>query len=457
MRRRVWMVLVCASEALGCQTPQRTPDAGSADASVAALCGNGVLDDGEWCDDGSRTGTSESLCSKQCGVARYVPGNWPSIPLDQAPQHITRVKFPTHAYSGVAYSDFATTGVHVMPETGSPYWQTGAMPPVVILPTTTPPVALGSLQRLPIWIENGATAHSFRMFYGDLGVNDTPMVREVPYPFPAGTRPQLIESSPAVSAVLVDQDPAPPHDLLVAIIVLRADSTIATTTFRANAPAGGVGVVGTTTWFTDMNADVWEQQLVVFFDNPGSFVSLRIALPYQDLQLGNPASTYAVSEIARGTWPFHVLGAAFFNELCTGSSPNEPPQDPMLRHPLPMAVLTSDGDIVVWQFTHGLESGETFASPYASPGPTARTMGWLQMNDVYGVWALGTDGKLEMFGDSDCTRLDSPALAPIEFDFSAATPVGVGDGGTQALSGPAGYEFVLGTAYFSDLFGDNGF
>ena len=416
MASRVMFVSRAAAVVVGliasCGTPMRAAPPG--DGSAAPLCGNGVIDHapdpGEGCDDGANNGSPESLCSKQCASAeRSALPPLPTIRLDRPTTRAVTVAFADHSWAGIAYVAAGESTIEVMPQTGSPYWETGQVPPIVTFDAGGPVIALGSVDRHPLWIVAGPQPSTYRMFWGDLGAGDTPVIHEIPYPFATGSHPTLLTSSPSASAVLVDDD-GPGQDLMIAAVVVRhagvVGDPVITSTARVARPEGTRGAIVTTTWWIDDTLQHRIQQVVIFFNDPGSFVRFDIRQPYPDLWLDSyPPESYAIAEMARAPWPYHVVSATAWFENCY---PRSNPV-PSLEDPMPLALLLDNGDIAIWQFLSGL-TGENALPIFTHVTPGSRAIGWTTVGAVRGVWVADATGPLEVFGDSDCTSLSAPAL-----------------------------------------------
>ena len=154
------------------------------------LCGNGRVDPGpaiapEECDEGAMNGGFDAHCTKQC-LRPPGPPNAGLGSLDLGPpiSDIVRLTVATGQFS-VATLSHEDQQVRV--------WKGDDSVPLRVLRVSDPVVSLASIPVLggPAWIERapGAPPH---LYVADYVASDPPTIRELPYPFPEGLRPELV-------------------------------------------------------------------------------------------------------------------------------------------------------------------------------------------------------------------------------------------------------------------------
>ena len=381
---------------IGCSpAPRDGADATPADA--AELCGNGRLDRlggtyAEECDEGAHNGTPEGHCTKQCWSAQQSPPV-AHRQVDLGPPIAAVGALPV--YAGLSISTFS-------PEDGQVrVWHEidpGSGPNPRLLRVAAPVVSLasGSVFQGPAWIEQ-ASGEPPHLYAADYIAGDPPTIRELDYPFPDGIRPELVGQTPGDPGLLiVDQNLA--GELLVAMVSARSPTEVATVTLRVPAPPGTRGISVDASFYFDYG-HAGSRRLVVFFDDPGSFVSIDVTYTYDPAFEFGP---HELTELARGSWPFHVVAGDTHPKFC-------PPGDtpPELRRLV--SVLADTGEIYLWPFDHGLAPGEAFPMVFARVSPGTRALRWYGLN---GIGVLEADGTLKLFSDGDPCSMWSVALAP---------------------------------------------
>ena len=335
-------------------------------------CGDGIVDYFdpvllEICDEGPLNGTPQGLCTKECDPGIAHPWNLDGVPLDMAnAKRLLGMRFYGSPLGGIAFTAFDDQGVHVVREL-----LVGHTPTYVTLKVASAPIAFGRVDVgdlasfVPIWVEaSGGTLH---MYYANVPLDGPPEIHEVPYPFPDGTRPQLIASRGRATALLIDQSSEPPYDLLSALILIRGPDDIHTITARVPAPGVVRGVALETTEQDLHGNEPFIEQVVQFFDDTHTFVAL------EDREPPNPWNTdYQLYEAGRGDWPFRVVGGASWQEA--GEYPGDTNDPEINSRPTPLMVLTDTGDLYAWKFNHGI-SGETSVTPFGHVMPGSRNVG----------------------------------------------------------------------------------
>ena len=406
--RAGWLVI--AITAINCSpAPRDGADATPPDA--ATLCGNGrrdVLPTGETegCDEGAQNGTPQGRCTKQC---------WPAEgPLRPATFHVDLgppIAGAAQLFLGGGFS--VATFSH---DDGLVrVWQqapTGPGPNPRLLQVAAPVVSLASIAvyQGPAWIEQAA-GESPHLYVADYAASDPPTIRELPYPFPEGLQPELVgHTVEDLGLVIVDRSPA--GELLVAMVIPRSPTDIVTFRQRFAAPAGARGItVDTNTYSNIDDGRSGSRQLVVFFDDPGSFVSIDVRFTQYPDPLAT-AGTVELTERTRGPWPFHVVSGDLYPKSCPGLGSSVVPWA--------LSVLTDSGDIFLWKFDHGLAAGEVFPRPFAhvSAGTRASRHGF----GANSVSVLQPDGTELLFSDGDPCDMDSVALAPSSAAVTVPSP-----------------------------------
>jgi len=395
-------VVTLAGCAMLCGCPPPVRDVPPPDAEAVPLCGNGTQDisNYEVCDEGANNGRPDSYCSKQCESAvRVVPG-----PLTN---YIDLGAPLLHAIS--LESNWVTTlgvdgAVHVWGRFVSgpdnpKLWRVSAN---AVALGRFPPWGFG-----PVWIEMSPGPRLYAVDRRESVQTPT----ELPYPFPDGIRPEILEPADQEDGiVIVDENAA--GELLIAVLIPTWSSPeVATYTLRVPAPSGQRGVVIDSGYG---RARMWGngvRNLVVFYDQPGSFVSVNIR--YDRFPAGNDASgPLSLSENTRGSWPYRVRSGALLDKSCD-SEPYWP-----FTNPIPIATVTDSGTIFVWQFDRSLPGGETFVlKPFAQVQPGTIS---LRSNGGGILDALQPDGRLIRFTDGDCLSLESNALVPVAAPYVPA-------------------------------------
>ncbi|MCW5801931.1 MAG: hypothetical protein KIT31_06045 [Deltaproteobacteria bacterium] len=393
---------------VACGVPP-SPGGNVPDATTGAVCGNGIFEhppgypeSTEFCDDGVLNGTAESSCTTEC---MRPTGHWQVFCPAEVGIRVDRVVdvyFAGTLNFGLAYASLGEDiGVKAIYDAAH-HCDEGLAPPATFR-VSGAPVALGRVPIMdtagpvPAWIEIGSGDGRPHLYYGLLSKTMQQEIHEIPYPFPQFQKPELLLSANTKPAlVLIDQDPVPPHDLMLASIVVRSASNIVTSTTRLASPGASRGVVVDVSGLLDPEQQE-VRQFVQFFDDPGSFVRIETRVPHQDpwaLQ-----SSYSFAEIGRGTWPSRVLSGDIWLERCLG--------DELGRIP-PISVLTEGGDVYVSQFV-GPEVSEVIA-PVTHVHPGTRSIGLGRFDYLSGVWAVEPDGTAVRAADGSCGNLQSLAL-----------------------------------------------
>jgi len=412
--RRIYSIELVALVAWGCSAPPRDHVDASADAEVN-LCGNGVIDwdgDGdsnmaELCDEGALNGTPEGRCTKQCNPAEGTP--IPSTRLFDVGRPIDRTT-PIISYWGDSAIASTSVGDH-----GIVVWKSNPDPGPnpIELRVQAPAVAVGEIimwRGGPAWIEMNP-GESPHLYYAELLDSGGAEVHELPYPFPDGTRPEIMRRSynADVGVLIVDHNAT--GELLVAMVIARSATEVVTFSKRFAAPAGVRGIAVDTGSYRDrVEQRDGSRQIIVFFDDPGSFVSIDVRFTGD---LYATWGTVEITEAARGPWPYRVIAGDTFWKQCSA----EYGHIDSFTHPVPLFVLTDAGDILVWQFDHGL-SGESFVPPFARVTPGTRAI-----SGRYGssAFVLEPDGTALRFTDGDCRDLRSTAIMPTRVPYTAAS------------------------------------
>jgi len=407
---RAGLQLAFAIATIGCgPAPRDGVDAPSDDWS---LCGNGRVDEplpdhiAEQCDEGARNGTAEARCTKQCRKAFGAPPGPPPFHVDLGPPIAGFATLPTS--QGYAFATYSHDDGSVR------VWQAdpGTAPNPRLLQVAAPVVGLNRLDlfRGPAWIEHAAGT-SPHLYVADYTTSDPPTIRELPYPFPEGVRPEFVGvggQPNAFGMLIVDQSPA--GELLIAMVIPRSPTDVVAFPLRVPAPPGTRGITVATVHgdVDDPNSSL-SRRLVVFFDDPGSFVSINVRFTADSDPLAT-LGTVELAEVARGSWPSHVVAGDAYIPACLDSMGT---LHPVLRE---LAVLTDAGDIFLWPFEHGLGPGETFPAPFAHVSAGARALQAYYYNMVR---VLQPDGSLLVFTDGDPCDRASHALAPSSIQFTA--------------------------------------
>ncbi|MCW5801932.1 MAG: hypothetical protein KIT31_06050 [Deltaproteobacteria bacterium] len=394
---------------VACGVPP-SPGGNVPDGTSGAVCGNGMYEtppafpeSRELCDDGVLNGTAESSCTTECIRGT---GAWQAFcPADVGIRvdRIADVSFPGTLGYGLAYASLGEDrGVQVVRDTRN-HCEEGLSPPIS-LRISSAPVALGRVAvrdtggPLPVWIEIPSGEERPHLYDALLGEAMQPEIHEIPYPFPRFQKPELLLSANTKPGlVLIDQDPRPPHDLLLASFVVRSADDIVTTTRQLPSPGASRGTVVDASGLWDKERGEFVHQFVQFFDEPGSFLRIETRVPHQDPWA--VSSSYAFEEIGRGSWPFRVLAGDLWLERCLLDE---------LVHAPPIAVLTEGGDVYVSQFSGPVVS-EVIA-PITHVHPGARFIGLERFDYVSGVWSLEPDGTAVRAADGGCRNLQSSAL-----------------------------------------------
>jgi hypothetical protein len=262
---------------------------------------------------------------------------------------------------------------------------------------------------LPVWVEQKQPGDPTpRMYYAELASDLTATVHEIPYPFPDGTRPNLLVPWDWTTLLVVDQSSAPPYDLLAAVLIVNSPTDRTWVTLRVPAPGRVRGAAIESLLPEDYEPpNTWTHRVVQFFEDTHAFVAL------DDVGKQDPTdlTPHQLFESARGSWPFHVVDGDHWVEGCDNHGGfNDIPA--ALRHPYPLVVLTDTGDIYTWQFSDG-PGPESFLAPFAhvAPGSSAlRTSGDTYNNHLH---VLEPDGTMVRLEDADCQDLRSGAMQPL--------------------------------------------
>lgn len=210
-----------------------------------------------------------------------------------------------------------------------------------------------------------------------------PTTFELPYPFPDGVNPTFVEPNDVQHDItIVDENSA--GELLVAVLVPEVLSPNVTTyTLRMAAPHGHRGLVadspGLDTFMSRINGI---RNLVVFYDDPASFVAVDIRYHYPDP--GRDAHSISMSEHARRSLPVRVAAATFFAKACPGHGV----WDPIWTDPVPIMTVSDDGALELWSFDEEV---------------------------------IDPTGRYTRMMENDCTTLDSSALASFSGPYVPAS------------------------------------
>ena len=225
----------CAPGARIANDAQATSDGTTVDAGVPS-CGNGILDEGELCDDGALNGGPQSMCTIECLRPSFtVPAahllTFPST-IDSFVE-LTPFRIGTILEGSIGIS--VALEVHVDSSFG-----TNQVPQLVTFGVFSQATSIARLQfqtpdepgaDSPLWTEKGADGAP-HLYFADVTAGT---VHEVPYPFQDGTDGHLVACQ-GISTVLIDVS-ATTHELLVATITGRSSSDIHVTSARF--PSGG--------------------------------------------------------------------------------------------------------------------------------------------------------------------------------------------------------------------------
>lgn len=396
--------------------PRDNVDAGTSDATQE-LCGNGIWDvlttgHMEDCDQGLLNGTPQARCTKQCrNPVGPVPTPTRSVDLGFPIAKLELLDHDTQSRTQIAVTNFDARGVQVF-RAALTTPGVNPRPTLTTLMVESAPVALGQLRvdefspRLPAWIEvpPGESPH---LYYAEIPELGPPVIHEVPYPFSDGTKPEIVgRTHEEAGLLIVDQSATGDRDLLVAVVLVRSPTDVVTYSLRIASPGGTRGMaIDTGVYVDNVEMRNGARQVVQFFDDPGAFVAIDIRLP-------NPSDPFVrtgavqLSEVARGSWPFQVVGADKFEKSC--------PDAKWPAHPVPLAVMTDTGALYIWQFDRGLEPGETFVAPFARAKVGTRNVNASNFH----IGALEPDGRYAMFTDGDCRDLRSTAIAPLRGSYT---------------------------------------
>lgn len=376
------------------------------DAGAGSNCGNGRIDPvrlgpdvwgEEQCDDGENTGSEQSLCSKQCISGAVSFPSYRRIRLSHTPVSSVMVRFPDEAAPGLLYVDAEATFIRVV-KTVSGTVLSGSEPPNEISIPAIGQVVAVSAARVdtgffaPIWIERhlDRTFHLYAMEWPSSGV---PVAHEVLYPLSNGTSPRMAAMRSFDALAIVDVD-AGTGEIQVATVRISRDWVAASSSRRLSAAGRSLGHLAENSMSNVNDPAVSYTQLVQFFEDTGSFVSIEIRDSSQ------------IMEVARGSFPTKVLSSARWDGLAV-CYPALPAED---QWPYPIAVLDQLGDIYVSQFRGDLTPDE-FYVPFAHVQPGSSAMNEYS-KDVAGLYVLEASGQRVVLTLSDCGNLRARTLLP---------------------------------------------
>lgn len=428
---------------LACGPPPRAQSDGGGDAGVgpdAAVnteyntenppqCGNGVLDEYEYCDDGPLNGTSSSHCTKQCAspVVLAFSVNCEPIPAPLA----------TFVNGGdfIAAIAIGLPGIQTFPSSEQGL-STGNIAFESHGSGTATSITMGEFAHftsnnlLPIWVERDA-AGAQHLYWLDRRTGDSV---EIPYPFPQGSGGVLTGNRTFVPALL-DIDPAT-HELLIAIIAPVRESDVRLHVYKLPAPGASLGAVAAALASPDLANDTittpTDHRFLVFASENNNWVQVDVRQYEYDTYAEN--NEYDVTLESRGTWPTHVIAALGWLEGAAETRVATP-LTVALSHPSPFAIETTDGSIYTWQFAAD-PVGETFLTPlgHVPPGSVLEWAGGTAGVGKYpieGLLSLAPDGSMTAMWDGDPTAVNSPGLAiqalpvaPTDTRFAVARPEG---------------------------------
>ncbi|MDB4956163.1 MAG: hypothetical protein JWO36_3732 [Myxococcales bacterium] len=379
----------------------------------------------EQCDDGPLNGTPQdpNRCTKQCLRGDHANGLEPiqHVPFAVAfpMKKIVELEINTTCPS-LAFTGFDDTGAHVAlgpPNAGG--FSLVVQPQIVTMKVHSAPSGLGRLWRpngdfsSPLWVERAVPGVGGPwLFFATFSADFTPTIHELPYPFPDGEGGEIIVEDGQMP-LLVDQSTTT-HELLVAAIVSRSDTDIAI--FPARFPAAGNRrgvIVGSPGWATVQLDGTPSLLYVQFFDDTLGFQTIAVQLPTPG-DVFATTGDYRMFEHARGSWPFRVAAASFWNKRAFLSFEGRA-HGPYPPESHPTAVMSDTGDIYTWQFD--ASPGETLTRyAHVAPGsimtlPVDSNMG----SDPLALWVLQPDGtQIALIdGDSDPSSVQSQALMPL--------------------------------------------
>lgn len=460
----VTFVLIALSTfACGQPRPSSTPDA--APDAPAPFCGDGVLLNGEQCDQGPITGTPQSTCTKQCrsiascmyagAIAMHrIAGNMPN-PARQ----LVDWQLNNGYTEAVAFTGSGDEPLHV----GVPYTQAFSeteAPRYIPLQLHAP---ASSVTRLwtpsadpnyaydvtyPLWVERAIpNVGGPWLVYATFDASLTPTYTEIPYPFPDGEGGQL-HIEPGQMPLLVDYS-AVTHELLIAVIVADRAGSIRVLRSRLPAPGTHRGVLAAVPVKMGGFSSPVTGDYVQFFDDNETFQLFRIDSPTGDPL--DPTAQYAAFEVAHGSWPMHVTDATYWLEGWDALDP--PTHNPAYLNPYPTALVTDTGDVYIWQFDHA-PSGELPVIPYGHVPPGSHVPSWPGYPGCIprALTLYSPDGNQIYLHDSDDNDVASSALLPeVAPAFSPWTSMAFSQ---PVLNGPNGFlqNFSVDTTLYFHAF-----
>lgn len=407
------LILVAA-----CSPPPRiAADAASADATgndtaPAAFCGDGHLDQNEFCDAGPLNGTDGSLCTAQCLIPVYVapPAHAIAMPgiidafVELSPYRIAMI------IDGMPGIQIASD---IHPET---FFVPSRAPAIQRFAGSTQALSIAAMRyKTPpsidedsaLWTEvsSDGAPHLYFSIVSDGSTN------EIPYPFADGSGGHLVNNQ-GISPVLVDVSKTT-GELLVAVITARSRDDIHITPRRFPA-LGQLGAAVASRSYPDLVANPngpFVHRFVQFFPDTSSYALIDV-LEYSDPYA--LAHEYQIELESHGAWPFPVADGDQWQEAIVQASPST--ADPALTHPQPFAILTTAGDIYMWQFDHSPDlGGESLVPRFAHVQPGTAAIDLLFFDpSSNGLWTLQPDGHEVILMDGDITSLSSTSLMPVD-------------------------------------------
>jgi hypothetical protein len=287
-------------------------------------CGDGIRQEelGEFCDQGALNGTEGATCTTECWEPRIV--------FDAPPVRFQLPESVDEIIWGQAYMPSGRAEVRVLDS---------AQVPTTFAPVSAPPTSFASyLGEDVFWIEEGPGGQ--RLYCRPFSAAEP---RELSYPFPDGTRGELVQvdDNGGGLAVLVDHTAEPQAELLAAIITLRCGelNIIRPISRLGAAPGSSVAtVMARSVWTTELGQHV---HIVVIYDDTDRFVAIEGGI------VGD-SSESPFERVAEGAWTAKIVDwAAWDPHLFTGGQPG---------HEAPLAMLTPEGEVLLWRFREGSPS-----------------------------------------------------------------------------------------------------
>jgi hypothetical protein len=408
MRGRGWPVggwicalATCAGLLEACASPptrDELPPPTCGDAIVNVSPPSNMVED---CDLGSANGTVGSTCTKQCLFVGPEIYSLSENQIDSTPTSIVSIESWLTGDGGFVYSELGSTRLAI----DFVYHSATSRSPSISLERSATVLTVGAIGvpggTLPVWVERDSSS-TLHMFYASASVDyQSANIVEVSYPFADGFNPQFVADDNGVrfAAVLVDQSSNSAHDLLVAVMTIGTDGQLNASTDRF--PLTTPAARGFATGITYERDGKFVEEVLQFFDNPGEFVSVGNVATDSSVTLD---STYSITEVATGTWPFRVVDAIEWDEA--GPAPRCEQQH--YDRP-PLAVLTASGDTYVWPFPASADA-ETFLTPFASFQPGTSVLFNTGGHAGGGLFTIEPSGMQASALDSACNDLLSPSL-----------------------------------------------